>query len=335
MALQIANFVLKSNRVPALNILEMMKYPYDKKKFGQINLIVTLFGWTENHSFLLIRETWRILEMKPITFFFRGIVIRGGLRDFQRHKTHVFALSTILLISGCATIEGVAGFGTAGKTAQLRLGMKYDQVEALLGAPKSSQTLKGQQIVRWSLHEYGKGWVPYDMVFDSKKKTLISWSANEKEYLANQQKWKSILGSSGNKSGRAQAPSSPDAAVASDASDTSLMRQMSATYYSFSSAGGGYSGGTERRVVLCPNGRYNSGSESGYSAGAGTSGAWGSASQRKGQGTWRIVGNAQRGTLTMISSDGTPTEYRYQSCGQGCYYFGNTKFAVEGPARCP
>jgi hypothetical protein len=173
------------------------------------------------------------------------------------------------------------------------------------------------------------------MVFDARKKTLVSWSTNEKEYLASQQKWASMLGSSGDTSGAAKSQSSRGSAAASGASDAGLMRQMSATYYSFSSAGVGSSGGTERRVVLCPDGRYLSGSESGYSGGAGTAGAWGSASQRKGQGTWRIVGNTQQGTLTTISADGTPTEYRYQSCGQGCYYFGNTKFAVEGPARCP
>ena len=116
--------------------------------------------------------------------------------------------------------------------------------------------------------------------------------------------------------------------------DETLMAQISATYYSFTSSGVGHSGGTERRVVLCPDGRYYTGTESGYSSGAGTGGAWGTASWKSNQGTWRVVGNVQRGTLTTITSDGRPTEYHYQSCGKGCYYFGNNKFAVEGPARC-
>jgi hypothetical protein len=116
--------------------------------------------------------------------------------------------------------------------------------------------------------------------------------------------------------------------------DGGLIAQMSATYYSFTSSGGGHSGGTERRVVLCPDGRYYTSTESGYSSGAGTGGAWGTASQKGSQGTWRVVGNVQKGTLTTITSDGRPTEYRYQSCGKGCYYFGSNKFAVEGPARC-
>jgi len=273
--------------------------------------------------------------MKSMTWLAGGIVLRAETINHRREIALIAAMSVILLLSGCATMGESAGLGTADKAAQLKPGMKYEQVEALLGKPESSKTIKGQQIVRWNLHEYWKGWVPYDMVFDARKKTLVSWSANEKELQASQQKWTSMLGASGSAEGRAKAQSSGGATAASGASDTGLMRQMSATYYSFSSAGVGSSGGTERRVVLCPDGTYHSGSESGYSGGAGTAGAWGSASQRKGQGTWRIVGSAQRGTLTTISSDGTPTEYPYRSCGQGCYYFGNTKFAVEGPARCP
>jgi len=272
--------------------------------------------------------------MKSIAWFIMGMVPKAGTGSHRKGIVLLFAMSAILLLSGCATMGESAGLGTADKTAQLKPGMKYEQVEALLGKPESSKTVKGQQIVRWNLHEYWKGWVPYDMVFDARQKTLVSWSANEKEFQASQQKWAGMLGTSGSASGAAKAQGSQGAAAAPGASDAGLMRQMSATYYSFSSAGVGYSGGTERRVVLCPDGRYHSGSESGYSGGAGTAGAWGSASQRKGQGTWRIVGNTQQGTMTTISSDGTPTEYPYRSCGQGCYYFGNTKFAVEGPARC-
>jgi len=273
--------------------------------------------------------------MKSIELFIGGNGLRVGTRDHWRKIVILFAISGIILISGCATMGESAGLGTADKTAQLKTGMTYEQVEALLGKPESSKTFKGQQIVRWNLHEYWKGWVPYDMIFDARKKTLVSWSANEKEIQASQQKWAGMLGTSGSASGATKTQGSRGAATAAGTSDANLMRQMSATYYSFSSAGVGYSGGTERRVVLCLDGRYHSGSESGYSGRAGTAGAWGSASQRKGQGTWRIVGNTQQGTLTTISSDGTPTEYPYRSCGQGCYYFGNTKFAVEGPARCP
>jgi hypothetical protein len=125
------------------------------------------------------------------------------------------------------------------------------------------------------------------------------------------------------------------AGTSSGSGNQQLMQQMAGSYYSFSSAGPYSSGGTERRVTLCPNGTYYSGSESGYSGGAGTGGAWGSASQQSGRGTWRVQGNVNQGILTTIDSSGKPTEYRYQRCGGDCIYIGNTKFAVAGPANCP
>jgi hypothetical protein len=125
------------------------------------------------------------------------------------------------------------------------------------------------------------------------------------------------------------------AVAPSDSGTQQLMQQMAGVYYSFSSAGPYSSGGTERRVTLCPNGTYYSGSESSYSGGAGTGGAWGAASQRSGNGTWRVQGNANQGILATIDSSGKATEYRYQRCGGDCIYIGNTKFAIAGPANCP
>ena len=115
----------------------------------------------------------------------------------------------------------------------------------------------------------------------------------------------------------------------------SLMQQMAGVYYSYTSAGPAATGGTERQVTLCPNGTYYSGSESGYSGGAGTSGAWGSAGRQSDRGTWRVQGNVNQGILTTIDSNGKATEYRYQRCGGDCIYIGNIKFAVAGPANCP
>jgi hypothetical protein len=126
-----------------------------------------------------------------------------------------------------------------------------------------------------------------------------------------------------------------EAGTSSGSSNQQLMQQMAGSYYSFSSAGPYSSGGTERRVTLCPNGTYYSGSESGYSGGAGTGDAWGSASRQSGRGTWRVQGNVNQGILTTIDSSGKATEYRYQRCGGDCIYIGNTKFAVAGPANCP
>jgi hypothetical protein len=121
----------------------------------------------------------------------------------------------------------------------------------------------------------------------------------------------------------------------SDSGGQTLMRQMAGVYYSFSSAGSSYSGGTERRITLCENGTYYSGSESSYSAGAGTGGAWGTANQKSGRGTWRVRGNVNKGILTTIDSSGKATEYRYERCGGDCIYFGNNKFAIAGTANCP
>ena len=125
------------------------------------------------------------------------------------------------------------------------------------------------------------------------------------------------------------------AGTSSGSGNQQLMQQMAGSYYSFTSAGPYSSGGTERRVTLCPNGTYYSGSESGYSGGAGTGDAWGSAGRQSGRGTWRVQGNVNQGTLTTIDSSGKATEYRYQRCGGDCIYIGNTKFAVAGPANCP
>ena len=133
----------------------------------------------------------------------------------------------------------------------------------------------------------------------------------------------------------AGARGTPGAVAPSDSGTQQLMLQMARVYYSFSSAGPSSSGGTERRVTLCPNGTYYSGSESSYSAGAGTGGAWGAAGQQSGHGTWRVQGDANQGTLTTIDSRGKATEYRYQRCGGDCIYIGNTKFAIAGPANCP
>jgi hypothetical protein len=204
-----------------------------------------------------------------------GIVLLG-VRDSRRVILLLFALSAILLMTGCATLEQAAGLNTAGKTVQLRTGMEYRQVEAILGTPKSSQTAKGNQIVRWNLHEYGKGWVPYDMVFDARKNTLLSWSANEKEYLATQQKWEGIQGASGNASAAKSKDSPPDAGAASGAKDIAgkwcYMSNITA------SNGGRIS---NRCFTLNPNGTYE------YYGETSSGGQYGSsASQQSDRGTW-------------------------------------------------
>jgi hypothetical protein len=238
----------------------------------------------------------------------------------------IILFACIFLAGGCATMGGLE-LGTVEKTKSLKPGMAYQEVENLLGPPKSSQMVSDRWVVRWSLHEHWKGWVPYDLSFDPQTKRLLSWTANEQAFQQDQQAMQKVLESSG--------AAGVGTSEAAGASDPQLMQQMAASYYSYSSAGISGTGGTERKVTLCPNGTYFSGTESGYSGGAGTGGAWGTASQRSGSGTWRIQGNVNEGTITMIGRDGKPTNYRYRQCGQGCYYFGNTKFAISGSANCP
>jgi len=132
---------------------------------------------------------------------------------------------------------------------------------------------------------------------------------------------------------QAAAPGSSQPAGASGPNDGSLMQEMAAEYYS-------YSGSTERKVMLCADGRYFNASESSYS---GTSSdslgnqdmAWGAANQRSGAGLWTIQGNQQQGTITLSGNDGSRSEVRYQSTGErGCFKFNGTTFCMSGPPRC-
>jgi hypothetical protein len=134
------------------------------------------------------------------------------------------------------------------------------------------------------------------------------------------------------KSAAASASSQP--AQPAGPNDASLMQAMAAEYYS-------YSGSTERKVMLCPDGRYLNASESSYS---GTSSdslgnqtlGWGAANQKSGSGRWVIQGTQQQGTITLSANDGSQSQVRYQSTGErGCYTFNGNTFCVSGRPRCP
>lgn len=119
---------------------------------------------------------------------------------------------------------------------------------------------------------------------------------------------------------------------ASLAGDSSLMKWFAGSYYH-------YSGSTERRVVLCPNGTFRSDRESGYSGrfteGGVQTGAWGSASQASNKGKWAIRGDQRQGTISLVYSDGGRGEISYRSGGdRGCFYFNGTLFCYEGNGNC-
>ena len=99
-------------------------------------------------------------------------------------------MAATLLLAGCAGFE----FDSGKKITQLREGMTYPEVVALLGQPASSQLEQGRFMARWSLHVAWKGNVPYDLEFNAKTRRLIAWKANEEEYQKSQQRLAAAFG---------------------------------------------------------------------------------------------------------------------------------------------
>jgi hypothetical protein len=93
----------------------------------------------------------------------------------------------------------------------------------------------------------------------------------------------------------------------------------------------GYSGSTETKIGLCPDGSYADFSESGYSgtmsdAGGNQTGAWGTASQSGGKGSWVIQGTGDSGTISVRYSSGQTATIEYRQCGEtGCLMFDGRK----------
>lgn len=217
-------------------------------------------------------------------------------------------------------------------TNQLRPGMTYEEVENILGTPNSTRSEDGKWIARWNLQEMWRGYIPYDMVFDPEKMTLISWGENTEAFEQQQLKLKELVDEitrqaetqQNEVTGGYTDPQAPDFE-----NNPELMRYFAGSYYSFSAVGGGQTGGTERTVSLCPDGKYFSNTESGYSGDG-----WGTASQGGASGTWRITGTKTSGTIVTTDRSGRSTTYRYEVCGDGCIYFGNNKFAYAGAPQC-
>lgn len=53
-----------------------------------------------------------------------------------------------------------------------------------------------------------------------------------------------------------------------------------------------------------------------------------------GGGNWEITGSKTPGTIAMTSASGKTTVCKYESCGNGCYFFGNVKYAYAGKPEC-
>jgi hypothetical protein len=113
--------------------------------------------------------------------------------------------------------------------------------------------------------------------------------------------------------------------------DFSLMRYFAGKYYSYT--GGSTitgSAGTERQVMLCPDGRYFDSSE--FSA---SGEEWGGAQQAGNAARWRIQGNKTQGVITLVFPEGGTRSVRYQVTGEeGVILFDGIKFAYAGAPEC-
>jgi hypothetical protein len=239
--------------------------------------------------------------------------------------------AVVLIVSAACGSMKTMSLNSVELTGQLRPGMSYAEVESILGKPKSSRVEDDKWIARWNLQEMWKGYVPYDMVFNAKDQTLISWAENTKAYEAQQAQMKVVADEIGKQSAPAGNPGTTGSVnpAPSFESNQELMNYFKGKWYSFTSAGYGYTASSERRISLCGNGTYRASFESGYSGQD-----WGQANQGGGGGTWKITGSKTDGTIVTTDPGGKSTTYNYKTCGDGCLYIGSYKYAYEGSPDC-
>lgn len=83
-------------------------------------------------------------------------------------------------------------FGDIKKLNLLDRGMNQEQVLQILGEPRQKELKEGETVLKFSLHEWWKGWKPVYLVFD-KDLTLTEWYVNEDEYKGIVKQWMSAL----------------------------------------------------------------------------------------------------------------------------------------------
>jgi hypothetical protein len=238
----------------------------------------------------------------------------------------LFPLLVLLVTSGCASM----GMDSVEKLQRLSPGMSSEQVEEILGEPKSSQVSGDKRILRYTLHENWKGFVPYYMVFDRSTGTLQTWYTDEGEYQRMQaqmgEAFKPLLEAEANaqEQGGAAAPAGPN--------DPSLQGWITGEYYYFSSSMV-VSASSERTLTLCEDGRFRMKGEFGAS---GRDPTWGVASQGGSSGGWTISGNRESGTITFTFENGSSRNIRYQvdSREQQTMMFDGLRYAFAGVAVC-
>jgi hypothetical protein len=67
--------------------------------------------------------------------------------------------------------------------------MSADQVRGVMGNPAQTQFVADKWVWKYTLAEWGKGNIPYYLVFGKETQTLDGWFANEAEFYRNQQLW--------------------------------------------------------------------------------------------------------------------------------------------------
>ena len=136
---------------------------------------------------------------------------------------------------------------------------------------------------------------------------------------------------------RGSAPAKPKQATTATPSSggvdsATLQAQIAGTWW-------GYSGSTERKIGLCPDGRYMDFTESGYSGHGYDSGgsetyAWGAASQGGNQGRWTIQGDYQQGNISVQTNNGGSFNLHYNQIGDpGCLNINGSRLC-RSSARC-
>ena len=80
------------------------------------------------------------------------------------------------------------GLGDIKKLNEFHRGMSQVEVQQILGKPKQKELKAGKTILKYSLHQWLRGWKPVYLVFD-KKKRLVEWFVDEKEFMEYQKLW--------------------------------------------------------------------------------------------------------------------------------------------------
>jgi hypothetical protein len=226
----------------------------------------------------------------------------------------VVVMATTLLLAGCAGIELDSGK----KITQLREGMTYPEVIALLGQPSSSQLEQGRYMARWWLHGAWKGFTPYDLEFNAKTRRLVAWKENEAEYQKNRQQMAAAFGMPTNAQG---GPGAENPAASGNSGYWT--NELSGKKLALIQSGTGYY--SEKYIFLCRNGSYRMKSNSGNFGGGLASDA-----KNGSTGRWQALGSANAGTLILQSNNGSQLRYRLAFEDKKLYLDGTRWSYVDG-----